>query len=254
MKAIILAAGSGSRLAPLTRETPKCLLDMGNGTSILEYQLWACAQCCIEEVVVIAGFRRERIREAVQDLAPPGLAVRVLSNPWYDQYNNLHSLWLARHDLTEETIVMNGDTVFDYRILENLLHVRTQQVVLAIDRKSDYDDDDMKVRTSGGAITAVSKAIPSSLANGESIGVMKFHNGGAERMRDVLNRLVNTGAGLQQFYLKAIQVMIHEGCPVGFHETRGRRWQEVDYPHDLNALRNTVHLYPQPVYAQPASA
>ena len=55
MKAIILAAGSGSRLAPLTRDTPKCLLDMGNGTSILEYQLWACAQCCIEEVVVIAG-------------------------------------------------------------------------------------------------------------------------------------------------------------------------------------------------------
>ena len=92
----------------------------------------------------------------------------------------------------------------------------------------------------------MTKIMRSDQANAESIGIMKFQNGGVALLRDTLQRLVNSEAGVHHFYLKAIQQMIDEGEKVGFLETRGLNWQEVDFPHDLKTLRRDVHLFPVP--------
>ena len=246
MKVIILDAGSGNRLLPLTRDVPKCLLDMGNGTTILEHQLLNWARCGIDEVIVVGGFQIEKIRDAVKDFGYSGMSIDVLFNPHFNLYNNLYSLWIARDELDTDVIIMNGDVIFDYRLMQRMLRKQKDRVVLTLDRKEAYDQDDMKVQIRGGFVRAVTKIMRSDQANAESIGIMKFQNGGVALLRDTLQRLVNSEAGVHHFYLKAIQQMIDDGEKVGFLETRGLKWQEVDFPHDLKTLRREVHLFPIP--------
>ena len=102
-RAVILAAGQGSRLLPLTEDTPKCLLDLA-GRSMLEWQLRGLAAAGIREVVVLTGFRSDLVESALQRIAPAGLTVRTLFNPFYKVADNLASCWLAR-SMSEASMV-----------------------------------------------------------------------------------------------------------------------------------------------------
>jgi len=103
----------------------------------------------------------------------------------------------------------------------------------------------LKVQIRDGYIRAVTKIMRSDEADAESIGMMKFQNGGVSLLRSNLHRLVNSEAGVHHFYLKAIQQMVDEGEQVGFIKTGGRVWHEVDFPKDLETLRAEIHRYPQ---------
>ncbi len=115
MKAFILAAGQGKRLEPLTSETPKCLLSI-NGSTILEYQLVTLSSVGIKDIVIVAGFRVDKIREAVKRyiiMHNLDIRVKIVINKEYDRTNNLYSLWLAREEMTDDFAVINGDNVFE---------------------------------------------------------------------------------------------------------------------------------------------
>jgi L-glutamine-phosphate cytidylyltransferase len=244
MKVIVLDAGTGSRLLPFTKKSPKCLLDIGNGMSALEYQMMSFALCGIEEVVIVGGYRIDQLRAAVEEYTLPELPVTVLYHPHYKQYNNLFSLWMARDHLTGDVVVLNGDTLFDWRILWSLEAPRDERVTLTIDRKGYYDQDDMKVRLNGRHVAAVTKQIHREDADAESIGMIRFQNGGAALMREALRRRLNTENGVHQFYLQAIQDIVDIGEEVGVHDVAGKMWRELDFPSDLTNLRKDIHKFP----------
>ena len=100
MKLIILAAGKGERLWPLTKNTPKPLLDLGNGNTLLEEQLERVQSSgVIDEVVLVTGYLSEQIEAKLRTMmATAPIRIKTLYNPFYDVANNLASLWLARHD------------------------------------------------------------------------------------------------------------------------------------------------------------
>ena len=145
-RAVILSAGQGSRLLPLTEDLPKCLLDL-EGRSMLEWQLRALAAVGVPEAVVITGFRSEKVEAAVEQIAPRGLRVRTLFNPFYKVADNLASCWMARGELRGNCLLINGDTLFEPAIARRLIEAPAVPITLTIDRKPRYDDDDMKVIT-----------------------------------------------------------------------------------------------------------
>ena len=120
MKAIILSAGQGGRLLPLTEALPKCLLPIGDQT-ILSHQIRSLNACGISDIAVVTGFAAGAV-EATLDELPSSLATpRCVFNPFFNVADNLASCWMARHEMAHDFILLNGDTLFEPAVCERLL-------------------------------------------------------------------------------------------------------------------------------------
>lgn len=98
MKLIILKAGKGTRLYPLTKDRPKLLVELDGKTTLLEKQMQIFAESGVmDKVVYVVGYRTEMIEDKLAELSGRlNIATETVFNPVYDMTNNLISLWLAR--------------------------------------------------------------------------------------------------------------------------------------------------------------
>lgn len=230
MKAIILSAGQGRRLLPLTESVPKCCLPL-NGKKMLEWQVDALAAAGIEEAVVVTGFAHHVVQDAVNQVK--AVPVRCLYNPFFALSDNLGTCWVARSEMTGPFVLINGDTLFEPAVLERLLQgPHAFPITLASDRKATYDEDDMKIIASGGRLERVGKKLDLEHVNGESIGMMMFSEAGARSFVGKVERLMSGPDGLARWYLSAIDELAGEG-EVGICPIHGLGWCEVDDHDDL---------------------
>jgi choline kinase len=225
MKAIILSAGQGRRLMPLTESMPKCCLQL-DGRTILEWQIEALAANGIDEVVVVTGFGHHVVEEVISriDVIP----VRAVYNPFYALSDNLGTCWVARSEMSEPFLLINGDTLFEASVLTKLLsQARTSPITLATDHKGGYDDDDMKIVADGNQLKRVGKRLSLDVVNGESIGMMVFSREGADIFVEKVEKLMGGPDGLARWYLSAIDELACSGH-VGIRSIHGHGWCEVD--------------------------
>ena len=237
MKAIILSAGQGRRLMPLTSNLAKCCLPL-HGSSILEWQLRQIAKCDIEEVVVVTGFGYEMVDTIVNRITD--IKVRTLHNPMYAHTDNLGTCWEARFEMDGPFVLMNGDTLFESAILQHLLErEKCYPITLVTDTKPHFDLDDMKIITDGDRLLKVSKQLDISLVSGESIGLMAFDQAGAHAFTEKLEEMMDKADALKLWYLSAIDQLASEGiagvCPI-----HGMSWCEVDDAADFAAAADVV--------------
>ncbi len=240
MKVIILAAGKGERLYPLTKNSPKSLLEIGGGRTVLESQLDHIAQAGVRDVTIVTGYKTEQIEAKV--LGYGGPSITICYNPFFATSNNLISAWMAVRETGENFVLVNGDDVFRPGVLSGLLESKGD-ITMVIDRKESYDTDDMKVVTSGGRVLAVGKKIPEGQANGESIGMILFRNKGRAMIRETLERMVRREENMNVFYLAALQEIMDMGFPVNYHECSREDWAEIDFHNDLSFIREHIEKY-----------
>jgi len=234
MKAVILSAGQGKRLLPLTATTPKCLLPL-HGRSMLEWQLAALRRCAVEYAVVVTGFAAENV-DALLAARPPRLRVETLYNPFFAVADNIASCWIARPEMTEDFVLLNGDTLFEAAVLQRLLASPPAPVTLAVDCKSAYDADDMKVSLDGSRLRRVGKQLPLEDIDGESIGMMVFRGDGPALFRSALERALRRPEALKRWYLSVIDELAQEGH-VSVASIQGMQWAEIDSAEDLERAR-----------------
>lgn len=110
-RAIILAAGTGSRLKPLTNDMPKCLTEV-NGKSILINELENLDFCEFDEAVIVIGHLANRVKESVGEKFG-NLKLKYIENEIYAKTNNIYSLWLAREVLADGAVLIEGDSFFE---------------------------------------------------------------------------------------------------------------------------------------------
>ena len=232
MKAIILAAGQGRRLMPLTESIPKCCLRV-EGKAMLEWQIDALAANDIEEVVVVTGFGNHVVEDVASRIDK--IPLRTLYNPFYSLSDNLGTCWLARHEMTGPFVLLNGDTLFEPALLRYLLGQASEfPITLATDRKEQYDEDDMKIIAAQERLLRVGKRLTQQHVNGESIGMMVFSEAGAAAFVRQVEKLMSGPEGLARWFLSAIDDLAQEGL-VGICSIHGFSWCEVD---DLDDLRD----------------
>jgi choline kinase len=241
-KAIILSAGQGSRLLPMTENIPKCLLGMG-GRNMLEWQLRGLAAADVREVVVVTGFHAELIERTIEDVAPAHMRVRTLFNPFYKVADNLASCWMARSELDSPALILNGDTLFEPEIAKRLLAAPCAPITVTIDRKPTYDADDMKVITVGDRLKAIGKRLPLSSVNGESIGFVRFDAVGVAAFVNELERTMRTPEGVGLWYLSAIHRLANAHTDVRVASIEGLVWSEMDFPADLARCREITNAW-----------
>lgn len=234
MKVVILSAGQGRRLLPLTAETPKCLIPF-SGRSLLEWQVRALVAAGVDDVTVVTGFEAEKVEAALAEIDLPGATLRTTHNPFYELADNLASCWIARHRMTGEFLILNGDTLIEPGIVRRVLESpATAPITVTIDRKPDYDTDDMKVREEDGRLLAIGKTLPDDLVNGESIGFLRFTEEGGATFVSEIERLMRSEEGLKRWYLSAIDGIARYKGGVGVRSIEGFEWGELDFPADVD--------------------
>jgi len=243
MKLILLAAGKGERLLPFTRNTPKCLLDMGNGNTLLDEQAGRIAKSgVVDEVVLVIGYLAGQIEAKVAGMAGAGPAVRTRFNPFYDMSNNLVTLWLAKGEMDDDFIVCNGDNLFSSDVYARLARDNGDGIFVTVRRKKSYDEDDMKVTIRDGRVVRVNKEIPCDDADAESVGLVLVKGREArEVFRRHLGALVHDQACIGKFWLEVFGKMSDAGIAVNFWEMPpGGTWQEIDFHMDLKKVKEIL--------------
>ena len=243
MNLIILAAGRGRRLYPLTKDRPKSLLELGDGTTLLDRQLTQAVQAdCVTRVTVITGYRYDMIDECLAKYRD-AVSIATIYNPYFDLSNALMSLWCAHYVmLDEDFFVSNGDNVYADGFLDNACQRSAEGIALMISRKDHYDDDDMKVReNSAGNLAEVSKSIAHDLAQADSVGLLLVRGETARKQyRDTLLAMVHDSDSFNAFWQESLNSVLARGGSVALHEVPRESWAEVDFHPDIEAMRKAV--------------
>ena len=228
-QAVILAAGFGSRLRPLTDTRPKAMVPVA-GQPLLGHALDALAAHGITTATVVVGYASDTVRAFVADRRD--VAVRCVENPDFRTTNTLASLLCAAPGVEDDVVLLDGDLIFEPSVLAPMLARGTW---LAVDRDRPLDDDAVKIAVDddGQTIVAVSKRLPEGRHGvAESIGMAHIDRDTLQALVVIGHRLLAAGEA-QAYYEAAFQVLLDEGARFGVADVTGLRWTEIDDHDDL---------------------
>jgi len=228
MKAIILAAGEGTRLNPLTLKIPKCLIPV-SGKPILQYQIEAFNSIGVEEIIIIVGYRAVDIIKYISSLGHNN--VKIIENKNYTSTNNMYSLWLARSELLDhEFFLANGDIVFSTAILKRL---NKSDVIIC--KKDCFNEESMKIAVIDGYIQDISKQIAHNEVYGLSIDLYSFSLKSARILFTKIEEIVEQQKDISSWTEVAMQQLFHSSAlqMKPFNMNQEELWMEIDNSNDL---------------------
>ena len=245
MKIIVLAAGKGERLLPITANTPKPLIDMGNGKTLFEEQLERIQNSgVIDEIILVIGYLAEQVESKIETLPNKRIGIKTIYNPFYDVSNNLVSLWFAIHEMDSDFMITNGDNIFSTDVFTNLVKNNSNGIFLSISRNEECDDDDMKVTIENDLVIRVSKHIEADKVSAESPGLALIHGPEAiSAVRGTLEGLVRIPENRNGFWLEIFNELTKKGVPVKPWEFDGKnKWQEIDFHMDIGRVQEFLRI------------
>lgn len=229
MRAIILAAGTGSRLAEASGGLPKPLVEVG-GKALIEHQLEALADSGIGPVMVVVGYKAEEVKRVV------GTRASYVENTDPAGTNSLYSFWLAREFVQGSVLISNCDLLYHPEILDRLLDVKGS--ALAYDSSFGWGREKMKVGLQDGCVKEMSKSLPYGRAAGENLGLICLHEAAAKALVAKADEMVKAG-NLKGWLPEAVEATAQQ-VPIRGVDVAGFPWTEIDFPFDLEAARKRV--------------
>lgn len=247
MLGLVLAAGAGRRLRPLTDGLPKALTPVVGDTTILDLTLGNFAKVGLRDVVVVVGYAAGAVRERVPALQDRhGVTLHLVDNPKAEEWNNAYSLWLARGSFVDGVLLANGDTVHPVGVQETLLACRGASpeggVVLAVDDVKVLADEEMKIRLKpDGTLSRITKQMNPAEAVGEYIGLTLIEPSAAEPLSSALEATWRRDPDL--YYEDGYQELVDRGGSVAVAPIGAVDWVEVDNHADLARAREIACRY-----------
>ena len=240
MKAVILAAGQGTRIRSVHGERPKCLIEVDNST-ILDHQLEALSKAGVNEVAIVVGYEKEQImNHVIKRQLNQGQRIHFIENPAFAITNNIYSLWLALEWLRGDGfVVLNADVILDADILGAAVRANAP-ISMIVDPL--WRDETMKVIIHGNRVMQMSKKISREHFSGTYIGITIFSRAIQARFVDRMSTMISAGR-VNEFFNVAVQELVDEGLHVGYTSTDGLAWAEIDDPTDLSFAQQNV--FPQ---------
>ena len=229
MKGVVLAAGNGERLRPLTLDTPKVLLKVG-GRSLIQYSLDALDSAGISDVAVVTGYQAEKVEDAVRAIAPH---VTFLRNAHFEEGNAI-SLSVTRDFVGDGPFVLSmGDHTISPEMVRRLLSSRRRGCVLCVDQAawhpSQLDDGTRVLMDGSGDIKAIGKHL--KVWTAIDTGVFRM----TADVFPVIDHLMED-EGLNVSLSGIVRWMGSNGRPFGVCDVTGLFWADVDTREDYQAV------------------
>lgn len=254
MKVIILAAGQGTRLRPLTDHCPKCMVNV-NGKSIIERQLDVMYSCGIkeEDITIITGYCSNVLQDKFRDTG-----INFIFNTEFETTNMVYSLMCARQVMgrEEDILVSYGDIIYSHEVLQKLLDSKENISVIVDDGWYGYwserfgnplDDAETLMFDNEDYLTEIGQETESlEKVQSQYIGLMRFRGEGLKAVlgfagdikdgRRINGSLAKTGRSYEKMYMTdLLQGMVEEGYKLrAVHINRG--WYEIDDCEDLKVV------------------
>lgn len=232
-KAIILAAGRGTRLVPYTDHLPKCLLKIGSKT-ILEHQLAILGSNGVDEIFIVVGHYKDKIVEVV------GNRAKFIENKDYRTTNSTYSLWLARKYLKDGFIYLNSDLIFHPGLLKKLLDSEHENAMI-VDKSKKLEDGMFKAVIKDNKVVRLGKDINLEIAHGDAPGPLKISSQFAKKVFEEIKENVKKGDKGQWCYTIFGKVAASE--PLFAIDAAGYYWTKIDNIKDLNKARELAEKW-----------
>jgi len=208
------------------------------GRTLIEWQIDELAVSGINRVTVVVGYQADKLEQLLANRYGAN-RINLVHNPKFAETDNLVSCWMAREEMNEDFILLNGDTLFETAVIRLVLNGSLRPVTVVTDRKSTYDADDMKVTLEGEKLINIGKDLQPEKTDGESVGILLFRGEGPALFRAALEEAMRRPSVQRKWFLSAIRDICQE-TPVWTCSIKGLHWCEVDYPADLKSAESVV--------------
>ena len=229
MRALILAAGRGTRISRYLSGRPKCTVDIGGGITLIENTIRQLRGMGIKDIGIVLGYNQEVIREILKEHD-----IKFYYNPFFDVTNSIASAWFARDFITNEDdiMIMNGDVFVDDSLLE-IIKEETLSPVLFCD-ETRKEEADYKFYYEDNRLLKYGKELEGEDITAEYIGIAKIGKEFISTFKNELESMINK----QQHYLwweNALYELSKEK-DIYVKDVEGRFWAEVDYMEDYERI------------------
>ena len=225
MKAVILAAGMGSRIRRLSKIKHKCLIKIGKKTLITRL-VDTLREFDIKDILIITGYKSSQIKKEIKKKA------KYLYFPHFRYTNNLQTLLYAKKLINGPFICSFSDVYFDQQIIKNLLKNKND-FCLGIDTGKVLKNT-MRIIKMDNKITQIGSHIEVSKGNGNFIGIAKFSKNGANKLKKALNHFKENN---EDYYTIALEKLIKEKNKISFFDCKSLNWGEIDVYKDYINLK-----------------
>ena len=237
MKAIILAAGMGSRLKALTKDNPKCMVKV-NGETLIERVLSQLDKCNLEEIILVLGYKKEVLKEYINNL---GIETKIsyIDNDIYDKTNNIYSLYMAKEEmLKNDILLLESDLIFDDSILKNLTADSNKNMAVIASYEPWMDGTCVKLDSENNIIDFItSKKFDFNNTKDlyKTVNIYKFSKEFNKCYIKFLEAYLSSN-GENQYYETVLETMINvlPNKLKGFVLNDNQKWYEIDDKQDLD--------------------
>lgn len=236
MKALIFAAGRGTRISRYLGRNPKCTVKIGN-EKLIHYTVRLLKKHGISDIALVVGYKQQAVRDALSDMD-----VSFYYNPFFDVTNSIASAWFARGFFGEDDLfLMNGDVFMEERLLGEILCQQCDGPVLFSD-ETRKEEADYKFYYENGRLIKYGKELTGDDVTGEYIGVARLGKGFLPQFSDRLDQMI---AGQQHgVWWENVLYSLSDQCFIEIRDISGRFWAEVDYIEDYERISSFVKTHP----------
>lgn len=232
MKALLLAAGKGTRISRYLDGNPKCTVELGNGQKLIEYTVKLLKSKGINEIALATGYRHQVIEELLKNEG-----VKFFYNPFYDVTNSIASLWFAKSFLgDQDVLIMNADVFAEESVYDQLINCG-KNPVLAFD-SSRKKEADYKFFCPDGIIEKYGKDLSGDDISGEYVGCAVLRKDYLEKFKGHLLEMINSQK--HGLWWENILYELSSSDNIYVEDVKDKFWAEVDYIEDYNRIKDYV--------------
>ena len=222
LQALIVAAGKSTRLYPLTKDMPKCLIQIG-GETIIARHIDALQKNNVGDIIVVTGFGEDKLSEHIGNR---GRCIQIY-NPFFEVTGILASTWLGLKAIRNDFIFSYSDIIYDADILNGIIEYPAKCVIGVTEHSISRDSEKVKIR--GKRVTAISKDMSEFEADGEFIGIAKFSGSAVKAFRSTVDELARENTFPEYDFINAIERLLLKGQKIApYIVEKNRKWIDID--------------------------
>ena len=231
MQALILAAGTGSRLGKHTKDNTKCMLEINN-VSLIKHALEKLNNVGIRKLILVVGYKKDNLIQHVGDKYKD-IDIEYVENPIYDQTNNIYSLYLAKDKLEQDdTILLESDLIFEEEVLQRLLDDERRSLAVVDKYQSWMDGTAVTLDSDDSILNFFTKKTFRFQDVNEyykTVNIYKFSKEFSQKSYIPFLEAYSKAMGDNEYYESVLRVItILEGQELRAMRLNGERWYEID--------------------------
>lgn len=226
MKALIMAAGKGTRISRYISDRPKCTVDIGN-VSLIENTIKELKSKGIDDIAMILGYKGDIVEELLKDYN-----IKFYYNYFFDVTNSIASTWFAKDFLDDDVIIMNGDVFFESSILDDILNETLDPVLFCDNTRK--EEADYKFYYENNKLIKYGKHLKGKDISGEYIGIAKISKKFLLEFKEQLDSLIHN-----QQHGVWWEDVLYSLCgkqDIYVRDIGGKFWAEVDFIEDYERI------------------